>query len=185
MKVVLSATKQSLLMLLKLGYSISEFMYAVSFYQYALSRGGMDQVRTIWAVRERRVAQRQIARLKKQKWIEVQQRGDEMMIRLTDLGMLIALRAQMRLCSPCPKGECVLVTFDIPETQRSLRLHLRRFLRECGFLPVQKSVWTCDRDVAELFDVFIDRIGARPWVSVFRVVSSQLSVSSKKQNSHK
>ena len=43
-----------------------------------------------------------------------------------------------------------MVIFDIPERRRGVRERLRRLMRECGFLPIQKSVWLSPYDCEEL-----------------------------------
>lgn len=39
------------------------------------------------------------------------------------------------------KGSCLLVVFDIEESERFKRTHLRTLLRELSFKKVQRSVW--------------------------------------------
>lgn len=43
-----------------------------------------------------------------------------------------------------------MVIFDIPERRRGVRERLRRLMRECGFLCIQKSVWLSPYDCEEL-----------------------------------
>ena len=43
-----------------------------------------------------------------------------------------------------------LVMFDVPHYRRNVRDRLRRMMRECGFLQVQKSVWVYPHDCEEL-----------------------------------
>jgi CRISPR/Cas system-associated endoribonuclease Cas2 len=43
-----------------------------------------------------------------------------------------------------------MVIFDIPERRRGTRERLRRTMRECGFLQIQKSVWLSPYDCEEL-----------------------------------
>ena len=43
-----------------------------------------------------------------------------------------------------------MVIFDIPEQRRGARERLRRLMRECGFLCIQKSVWLSPYDCEEL-----------------------------------
>jgi len=43
-----------------------------------------------------------------------------------------------------------MVIFDIPEQRRGVREQLRRLMRECGFLCIQKSVWLSPYDCEEL-----------------------------------
>lgn len=43
-----------------------------------------------------------------------------------------------------------MVIFDIPELRRGVRERLRRLMRECGFLGIQKSVWLSPYDCEEL-----------------------------------
>ena len=43
-----------------------------------------------------------------------------------------------------------LVIFDIPEKRKTMRDHVRRILRGCGFLRLQDSVWLFPYDCEEL-----------------------------------
>lgn len=49
-------------------------------------------------------------------------------------------------------GKWFLVFFDVPEIQRNKRDYLRRFLKEIGFYPYQKSVYLfpyeCEKEVS-------------------------------------
>ncbi|MSU73583.1 hypothetical protein EXS56_00385 [Candidatus Kaiserbacteria bacterium] len=47
-------------------------------------------------------------------------------------------------------GRYRMVIFDIPERRRGVRERLRRLMRECGFLLIQKSVWLSPYDCEEL-----------------------------------
>lgn len=43
-----------------------------------------------------------------------------------------------------------VVIFDIPERRRSVRVHLRRFMEEYGFMRLQDSVWIYPYDCEDL-----------------------------------
>lgn len=45
-----------------------------------------------------------------------------------------------------PNEACLMVIFDIPESQRSKRTYLRIILREFKFIQIQKSVWVSKYD---------------------------------------
>ncbi len=47
------------------------------------------------------------------------------------------------------KGACIIVVFDIPESERAKRSHLRALLRELSFTKVQQSVWMSRYDHRE------------------------------------
>lgn len=90
----------------------------------------------------------------------------QVLIRLTDDGWRFARANKIRsITVPCRGGYC-LVTFDIPERYRRARNSLRRFLKQCGFEQLHKSVWAHRRDVTSLVVAVIRDLKLTPWVTV-------------------
>ena len=50
------------------------------------------------------------------------------------------------------QGKWYLVMFDVPEIQRNKRVYLRKFLKQIGFYPYQKSVYVfpyeCEKEIS-------------------------------------
>lgn len=108
-----------------------------------------------------------LTRLKKKKLIENQKRGKQILIRLSDKGKF---RAQVKAIASqkdsYPVGEGCMVVYDIPESERGSRDVLRRFLKECGFRFLQKSVLVSRKDVAPLVVKFVRQNKLTPWAQV-------------------
>lgn len=65
-----------------------------------------------------------------------------------------------------PIGEGCIVLFDVPESERVARNMFRNFLKECGFRQLQRSVWVCRKDVADLVARFVRSNKLTPWIQV-------------------
>lgn len=86
-------------------------------------------------------------KLKKQGYIDIQQRNHQIFISLTNKGKKKAGRFQIdSLKIKKPKkwdGMWRLVIFDIPHLRSVQRNAFRGKLIELGFVPLQKSIWIC------------------------------------------
>lgn len=66
---------------------------------------------------------------------------------------------------------CVMVIFDIPESERYLRQKLRALLRELKFTFVQQSVWKTNYDVSQYLKEYLQEEGVdKDWVQVYESV---------------
>ena len=86
-------------------------------------------------------------KLKKQGYIDIQQKNHQIFISLTEEGKKKAGRFQIdSLEIKKPKkwdGMWRLVIFDIPQLRNVQRNAFRGKLIELGFMPLQKSIWIC------------------------------------------
>jgi DNA-binding transcriptional regulator PaaX len=110
-------------------------------------------------------AARSLRDLRKNKFIEIKQKGGQFEIRLTKKGKErfkdIQLR-DLKIEKPLKwDGKWRIVAFDIPEkSHRRARVILREKLKDWEFYPLQKSVWVCPwpcedeiRFIAEMYEV--------------------------------
>ncbi|MFH1178181.1 MAG: CRISPR-associated endonuclease Cas2 [bacterium] len=65
-----------------------------------------------------------------------------------------------------------VVTFDIPEKRRRVRVNLRRFMREYGFVRLQNSVWIYPHDCEDLISLV--KADLRIGVSVLYLIVERL-----------
>ncbi len=129
---------------------------------------GIRADRAYWdQKRERQRVRRAIQELQRHKFITMRKKGNQLIIQLTEDGRIHYLRQQIQCASSCIPGECIMVTFDIPEAARSARLHFRRFLKDCNFYQLQKSVWVCEKSVLPHLLQFIDITNVGQWVHAF------------------
>ncbi|MBI4262173.1 hypothetical protein HY624_01460 [Candidatus Uhrbacteria bacterium] len=125
---------------------------------------GIRAERAYW---EHKRVHRAIQELHRHKFITMRKKGNKLVIQLTEDGRIHYLRQQIQCASSCIPGECIMVTFDIPEAARSARLHFRRFLKDCNFYQLQKSVWVCEKAVLPNLLQFIDITNVGQWVHAF------------------
>jgi hypothetical protein len=64
-------------------------------------------------------------------------------------------------------GAKLLVTFDIPETQRQKRSQFRQTLRILKFKQVQQSVWISDYDGRDILGRDIEFLGLKDKVEIY------------------
>jgi hypothetical protein len=79
---------------------------------------------------------------------------------------------QMKLYEPTVLGKdsYLFVTFDIPESERYKRTHLRNLLRELEFKMIQQSVWACRYDHRDYIASEIADYGLEEYVHVYEAV---------------
>ena len=88
-----------------------------------------------------------LRRLEHQEIINLKLEGDKVFVSLKDKNKpkvkkyLIKSLLDLKLKKKRWQGNWVVVFFDVPEEQRNKRDYLRRFLKEIGFFPYQKSVY--------------------------------------------
>jgi CRISPR-associated endonuclease Cas2 len=68
-----------------------------------------------------------------------------------------------------PKGQYLLVFFDIPERRRGKRDSFRKMLRRLNFERVQKSVWICSFNVEKEVREIIQELDIKDDVSILKV----------------
>jgi phenylacetic acid degradation operon negative regulatory protein len=94
-----------------------------------------------WAYR--RGLLRQLQRLERCELVELKPGAVERIYRLTEFGRLAALggRDPERQWNRPWDGKWRVVVFDLPEKHNASRVRLRRYLKDCGFGYLQKSLW--------------------------------------------
>lgn len=96
--------------------------------------------------------------LEKKEIIELQEEGDKVFVLLKDRNHPKVVEYSIKSLFYFKKkkkswnGKWFLVFFDVPEVQRNKRNYLRKFLKQLGFYPYQKSVYLfpyeCEKEVA-------------------------------------
>lgn len=118
---------------------------------------------------EKKAAWQNIQRLKEQKLLTIREHGDRIILALSDLGRIEALKLHIRCKKQeLPAGEWCLVSFDVPEDVRRTRLYIRRFLKEVGFERLHHSLWRTRKDLVVPMGELIRRMKATSWMRVFR-----------------
>ncbi len=145
---------------------------------FSLDRGDYEAV---LRARERRRRWQELQRLKGQKLIAIRERGDQVIITLTDAGRAALLREQIKNTKTrIPVDSCCLVTFDFPEDARAARNVFRDLIKRAEFKQEQKSVWSSPHDVFEPLQRLIALLKCDDWIHVYRAERCQkVSVPSK------
>ena len=117
---------------------------------------------------EKQRVRQMVKELERQNFLQIKEKGNQIIINLTQKGKLEALKREI-LHNPTklPRGMICLVTFDIPENVKKSRQVLRRFLKQAGFKQVHLSVWQSDNDVVDALQDLIDRLDIKKWVKVY------------------
>jgi phenylacetic acid degradation operon negative regulatory protein len=131
-----------------------EFLYLLLWGAESLARPSFHRLTESfegWAYR--RGLHRHLARLEQEQLLEA--KGDaivERIYRLTERGRLLALGGRdpvARWKRPWD-GKWRLVLFDLPERDNTIRVRLRRFLKNQAFGYLQNSVWITPDPLSEL-----------------------------------
>ena len=119
--------------------------------------------------REQAAGRREVLRrLQKQKLISIKRIKTKILVTLCNHGKHERLRlliADTR--KKLPNNTYCLVTYDIPEKARDIRLAFRNMLKFGRFTQLHRSVWICHFDVADIIQEFIDQTNSKEWISVF------------------
>ena len=94
-----------------------------------------------------------LGRLARRGFITFEERNDRRYARITEKGKRI-LQLEMQKVAHTKERKWDrrwrVVTFDIPEKRRGVRVNLRRFMEEYGFVRLQNSVWIYPYDCEDL-----------------------------------
>ncbi|MCX6811029.1 MAG: hypothetical protein NTY30_04870 [Candidatus Berkelbacteria bacterium] len=71
-------------------------------------------------------------------------------------------------------GKWRVISYDIPDDRKPLRIALTRSLRRIGYKPVQKSLWVCPFNKADEIEILISELGINIFVANFKVESSDI-----------
>jgi DNA-binding transcriptional regulator PaaX len=95
---------------------------------------------------------------------------EKLILKLTEKGKDKALMVKIKTFKDEDwDGKWRLVSFDIPETRRTVRDLLRNRLKEWGFTKMQNSVWKSKVDCGVQMKIFIRELGIEKWVKVLEV----------------
>ncbi|PIY68813.1 CRISPR-associated endonuclease Cas2 [Candidatus Roizmanbacteria bacterium CG_4_10_14_0_8_um_filter_39_9] len=105
----------------------------------------------------RNKVRRTLKRLEGRKLLYIENRGEKATVHLTDKGKQIIIKysltslLELKRKKKSWNHKWFMVFFDVPESERAKRDHLRTFLTEIGFIPYQKSVYIfpyeCEREI--------------------------------------
>lgn len=138
------------------------------FYHFrsAYLRGGRDKVGQLKKELNDQRVRRAITDLKRRQYLNAKIQGDRLLLSLTNKGKLTLLKRQLQL-APADSSVSTLVVFDIPESQRWGRDQLRRWLKDCGFKMVQRSVWIINRNVTQPLAKIVKQLKLSAWIRIF------------------
>lgn len=95
-----------------------------------------------------------LGRLAAQGFVTFEERGDKRYARITEAGKrILELETLREKGLQKPKRwdkRWRVVIFDIPERRRGVRVRIRRFMEEYGFVRLQNSVWIYPYDCEDL-----------------------------------
>lgn len=107
---------------------------------------------------EEKKIRRAINNLEKNKIISLERIGENIYVKAINNNKPLIIKHSIKALLDFKKkrkiweGKWFLVFFDVPEIQRNKRDYLRRFLKEIGFYPYQKSVYLfpyeCEKEVS-------------------------------------
>lgn len=101
---------------------------------------------------------RVLQNLEKKEIIYLETKGEEVFVHLKNFFHPTILKYSLKEIFELKKQEkkwrekWYIVMFDVPEIQRNKRVYLRKFLRQIGFYPYQKSVYVfpyeCEKEIS-------------------------------------
>ncbi|HBV33652.1 TPA: hypothetical protein DIC39_02130 [Patescibacteria group bacterium] len=146
------------------------FTLAFDFYRFrsAYLKGGEPSVKQLKKNLNEVRIKKAIRDLARNKYLESQKIGKRLMLSLTDKGQMAVLRYEISWQTK-RRDVGTLIVFDIPESQRLGRDHFRRWLKDCDFKMIQRSVWFTDRDVVDHLQQLVKQLRLSSWIRIFSV----------------
>lgn len=110
-----------------------------------LKSSGRQYEAGVWKRYNLSYLKRTIRRLEKQKLVEIKEQGKQQVIRISQAGKEKVLRYAIgALKIKIPESwdqRWRIVIYDVPEKRKNLRALLRNYLKNLGFVEIQKSVY--------------------------------------------
>lgn len=104
--------------------------------------------------------------------IRANKKTDTAIRKLTDKGLRAACFLQMKHEHDDQKfwdNHWRIIIFDIPEEHALIRDLFRRFLKQSGFVQLQKSVWITPRAIEKTLKIFIEQLRIEQWAHIIVV----------------
>ncbi|MEA3272699.1 MAG: CRISPR-associated endonuclease Cas2 [Patescibacteria group bacterium] len=158
--------KKILIRILEATDAYDESLPDIRSCQSAWLTGGYELVAEIEDAKERKYLRDELRRLKNQRFLKERKRGERLELCLTEKGRKAALRHKILECNNILKDRYCIVIFDIPESERCIRNFFRRFLKEAGFIQLQKSVWVTQKNLENYLIELIQTANAEKWFHV-------------------
>lgn len=108
-----------------------------------------------------------LKRLQKQCFLEIRRLGDQMEITMTSKGEAACLLEKMRERPELADDRLLLISFDIPEQERSKRNLFTRELKYAGFQKMHASLWSANKDIKNELRLFLRLVGAEKWIRIY------------------
>lgn len=123
--------------------------------------------------RDRYRMKRAIDSLQRQKLINFYEKGEEMVMEITEKGNKRILKYkfdEMRIERPRKWDGCWrIIAFDIPQRYKRARDALNRKLKEIEFYPLQKSIFICPFECRDEIDFIGEFFNVRKYLKYFLV----------------
>ena len=136
---------------------------------YGYNPGGYQP----WAKVSRRYYLLTVERMKKQGWIKEAERQGKKFLKLTKKGKVQILLQKMQGVKKPGKDrwdrKWRLAIFDIPESCKNERQHIRRFLKKVGFHCLQKSIYIYPYELASDAVEYLKLSGLDQFIRFLRV----------------
>ena len=120
--------------------------------------------RSDWA--KKRENRERLTYLRKQRIMDSRCVGERLEVKLTNKGSCYLLKALIKQAPELASGLICIIVFDIPESERAMRLMFRRYLKCCGFKQMQKSVWFTNRAAGDLLRALVKQQKLEAWIQV-------------------
>jgi len=104
-------------------------------------------------------------------YIEAKEEKGGTSIRLTRKGRIKRLE---KTADRTVDGKWRLLSFDIPEKQKTLRIKLTRTLKRIGYRAIQKSLWACPFVKVDEVDLLLKELGLEQYVANFIVEKTDI-----------
>ena len=117
---------------------------------------------------KRRALEAAMREAERQKLIELKNKQNQIVIRLTEIGQKTV---RPFVAEKLGNSAKLMIIFDIPEDMSLVRARLRRVLRSWNFAQVQKSVWITSYDHKQSVDELVKELGIEPYTRLYECLA--------------
>jgi len=153
-------------LLVELGNTLEDIHFGLSRPSLVV-RFGMEDAKKYWNRKDGYLRRQEMQRLEQRDLIRVREAAGELEIKFLTDGVNEYFKHSLIQSEILPKGRYCMVTFDIPETEATLRKRLRELLKRSAFIPMQRSVWISNIDAAKTLSRLFKTELNKKWIRVF------------------
>jgi hypothetical protein len=110
---------------------------------------------------------RALENLRQDEFVSIRKDGNRVYCFLTEKGNNESLKEGIRIAEDLPEDCVCMLSFDVPEQERKVRVQMRRLLKDLGFKMEHQSLWICRKDIFFPLSEYLKELGVFKWFHLY------------------